>query len=79
MNPRTGTQRAVRRGELPDKATSYAYDEVVGFVLLMRALVGYPLDDAHLRHLIDAIVLPALRAVARPGAWAGAVRGPSTV
>jgi AcrR family transcriptional regulator len=59
-------QRAIGRGELPETATSYAYDEVVGSVLIVRALTGYPLDDEYLAHLMDAIVLPALRTSAAP-------------
>lgn len=59
-------RRAIRRGELPETATTYPYDELVGSVLIVRALVGYPMDDAYLTHLIDAIVLPALRTTAEP-------------
>ncbi len=55
---------AVRRGELSETARTYPYDEVVGSVLIVRALVGYPMDETYLTHLIDAIVLPALRSVA---------------
>lgn len=59
-------RRAIGRGELPETATTYPYDELVGSVLIVRALVGYPMDDTYLAHLIDAIVLPALRAAAAP-------------
>lgn len=54
-------QRAIARGELPVEATSYAFDEVAGSVLIVRALVGAPMDDDYLAHLIDTILLPALR------------------
>lgn len=54
-------QRAIERGELPQGVTTYAFDEVAGSVLIVRALVGAPMDDAYLEHLIDTILLPALR------------------
>lgn len=59
-------RRAIGRGELPATAARYPYDELVGSVLIVRALVGFPMDDAYLAHLIDAIVLPALRTTAGP-------------
>lgn len=64
--PAAVLDRAVARGELPDGAVSYPYDEVVGSVLILRALMGYPMDEAYLTHLIDAIVLPTLRTATGP-------------
>ena len=54
-------QRAVDRGELPGTATSYPYDEVAGSTLVLRRLLGYPMDEPYLEHLVDTILLPALR------------------
>lgn len=54
-------RRAVTRGELPPGATSYPFDEIAGAALVLRALTGAPVDDAYRAHLVDAILLPALR------------------
>lgn len=54
-------QRAVDRGELPDGARAYPFDEVAGSVLVLRALTGAPIEEAHLAHLVDTVLLPALR------------------
>lgn len=59
--PEAVLRRAVDRGEVPASATPYPYDEVVGSTLILRALIGYPMDEPYLIHLVDAIVLPALR------------------
>ncbi|MDT0164898.1 TetR/AcrR family transcriptional regulator [Actinotalea sp. AC32] len=53
-------RRAVARGELPATATAYAFDEVAGSALVLRALTGAPADDPYLEHLVDAVLLPAL-------------------
>ena len=41
-------RRAIGRGDLPETATTYPYDELVGSVLIVRALVDYPMDDTYL-------------------------------
>lgn len=63
--PRSVLEAAVQRGELPDHAQSFAYDEVAGSVLLLRRLNGLTLDEAYLQHLVDAILIPALAAPCR--------------
>jgi AcrR family transcriptional regulator len=63
--PQSVLEAAVRRGELPDNAQSFAYDEVAGSVLLLRRLNGLTLDEAYLQHLVDAILIPALAAPCR--------------
>lgn len=55
---------AIARGELPCDADTFAYEEVVGTVLLLRRANGLTLDDAYLAALVDGIVLPALIASA---------------
>ena len=59
--PEAVLRRAVDRGEVPESATTYPYDEVAGSTLIIRALIGYPLDEPYLNHLVDTILLPALR------------------
>lgn len=56
---------AVRRGELPEGVDPFAFEEVTGSVLLLRRLNGLETDDAYLEALVDAILIPALRAVPR--------------
>lgn len=53
---------AVRRGELPAGVDPFAFEEVVGSVLLLRRLNGLGTDDAYLAALVDSILLPALQA-----------------
>lgn len=59
---------AVRRGELPDDVDPFPFEEVAGAVLLLRRLTGLDTGPAYLEALVDAILVPALRAapVARP-------------
>lgn len=52
---------AVRRGELPAGVDPFPYEEVTGSVLLLRRLNGLPADDRYLAHLVDHVLLPALR------------------
>jgi len=71
-------ERAVARGELPDGARPYVFDEVAGSVLVMRALTGAPVLTAHLEHLVDTVLVPALHRSAQtpepptPALFAGA-------
>jgi AcrR family transcriptional regulator len=54
--------RAVARGEVPATADHLLLAEISSAVLLSRLLVtGEPLDDAFIRHLVDAVLLPLLR------------------
>jgi AcrR family transcriptional regulator len=53
---------AVERGELPSSADPFAYEEVAGATLLLRRLNGLDTDRAHREALVDAVLLPALRA-----------------
>ena len=53
---------AVGRGDLPEGADPFPYEEVVGSVILLRRLNGLELDDRYLETLIDSVVIPALRA-----------------
>jgi AcrR family transcriptional regulator len=67
--PQTVIDAAVRRGELPEGADPFAFEEVTGAVLLLRRLNGLTVDDAYLEALVDSILIPALRAsVPVPGA-----------
>lgn len=61
-------RNAVDRGELPCGASPFAYEEVTGSVLVLRAMNGLPLDEDYLRQLIDTVLLPALaRPATQPG------------
>lgn len=55
---------AVRRGELPEGADPFPYEEVTGSVLLLRRLNDLDTGDAYLEALVDTVLLPALRASA---------------
>ena len=58
---------AVRRGELPAGAQPFPFEEVAGATLLLRRLNGLDTGDAYLEHLVDVVLVPALRAsAARP-------------
>ena len=59
---------AVARGELPAGASAFAYEEVVGAVVLLRRANGLALDDAYLAALVDGIVIPALNTPTEPTA-----------
>jgi AcrR family transcriptional regulator len=54
--------RAIARGDIPADADTALLAEISSAVLLSRLLVtGEPLDDAFVQHLVDAVLLPALR------------------
>ncbi len=54
--------RAVARGDVPATADAALLAEICSAVLFSRLLVtGQPLDDAFTRHLVDAVLLPALQ------------------
>ena len=54
-------QRAIDRGELPEHADPFVYEEVVGAVLLIRKLNALTADTGYRQLLVDAVLLPALR------------------
>jgi AcrR family transcriptional regulator len=58
---------AIARGELPKEVDPFPFEEVVGAALLLRRVNGLAADEEYLAALIDAIVLPALRATATSG------------
>jgi len=58
--PASVMQAAIGRGELSATAEPFAYEEVVGSVVLLRRLKGLTLNDAYLAALVDAVLIPAL-------------------
>jgi len=55
---------AVARGELPEGVSPFAFEEVVGAVLLLRRANGLLVDEEYLSALIDTVIVPALAASA---------------
>jgi AcrR family transcriptional regulator len=54
--------RAITRGEIPADTDTGLLAEISSAVLFSRQLVtGEPLDDDFIQHLVDAVLLPALR------------------
>ncbi|MFF3572906.1 TetR/AcrR family transcriptional regulator [Nocardia jiangxiensis] len=64
--PATVIAAAIARGELPPGTQPFPYEEITGSVLLVRRLNGLPAGPEYLAHLVDAILIPALRASVRP-------------
>ena len=60
--PESVLRSAIGRGELPADTNPFAYEEIAGSVLLLRRLNGLPTDADYLAHLVDTILIPALRA-----------------
>lgn len=60
--PASVLSAAIRRGELPAGAQPFPYEEITGSVLLLRRLNGLPTGPEYLTHLVDNILIPALRA-----------------
>ena len=58
----TVLERARARGELPPHAGHWVLDEVAGAVVFTRFLLGEPVDDAFIDHVVDDILDPLLRA-----------------
>ncbi len=55
--------RAIARGEIPPGANPGLVTEIVSALLMTRLLVmGQPLDDDYVAHVVDDILLPTLRA-----------------
>lgn len=57
-------EAAVARGELPVNVDPFAFEEVVGAVLLLRRVNGLASDEQYLAALIDTVVIPALKSSA---------------
>ncbi|MER7132670.1 TetR/AcrR family transcriptional regulator [Streptosporangium saharense] len=55
---------AITRGELPDGADPFAFEEVVGAALLLRRVNDLAVDEEYLSALVDTVVIPALKASA---------------
>jgi AcrR family transcriptional regulator len=60
--PENVIRAAIERGELPDGADPFPYEEVGGAALLVRKLNGLTTDAAYRELLVDSVLLPALRA-----------------
>ncbi|GAA2274501.1 TetR/AcrR family transcriptional regulator [Nonomuraea roseoviolacea subsp. roseoviolacea] len=60
--PRQVIDAAIARGELPDGADPFAFEEVVGAALLLRRVNDLAVDEEYLSALVDTIVIPALKA-----------------
>lgn len=58
--PQSVIDAAVARGELPAGASPFAFEEVVGSVLLLRRTNGLQADDNYLAALVDTVIIPAL-------------------
>ena len=59
--PEDVMRAAIKRGELPEKADPFAYEEAAGATLLVRKLNGLTTDAAYRELLADTVLLPALR------------------
>nr|MDT0666055.1 hypothetical protein [Micromonospora sp. DSM 115978] len=59
--PANVMRAAIERGELPEHADPFAYEEVGGAALLVRKLNGLTTDASYRELLVDSILLPALR------------------
>lgn len=68
---------AIERGELPDDADPFAYEEVAGAALLVRKLNGLITDAPYRELLVDSVLLPALRS-SRPTPQRGIFSGSPT-
>lgn len=62
--PQAVIDAAVERGELPAGASPFAFEEIVGAVLLLRRANGLVMDDDYLAALVDTVIIPALAASA---------------
>lgn len=60
--PQPVIDAAEARGELPAGVDPFAYEEVVGAVLLLRRANGLAITDDYVQSLVDAVIIPALTA-----------------
>jgi AcrR family transcriptional regulator len=57
---RTAFERAKRRGEIdPDVDIELLFDVLPGMVVNRRLVLGKPVDQSYIAHVIDDVVLPA--------------------
>jgi AcrR family transcriptional regulator len=75
--PGNVTAAAIRRGELPEHADPFPYEEVAGAALLVRKLNGLTTDASYREALVDGVLLPALRN-SRPASQRGIFSGSPT-
>jgi AcrR family transcriptional regulator len=59
--PVSVVEHAIARGDLPEGADPGLFDEIVPAVAVMRVLAGQHLDDAFIDHVVDDLLIPALR------------------
>jgi AcrR family transcriptional regulator len=59
--PENVMRAGIERGELPENADPFAYEEVAGAALLVRKLNALTTDASYRELLVDSILLPALR------------------
>lgn len=57
----TVRQAAIARGELPESADPFAYEEIAAATLIIRKLNGLSTDATYRAALVDAVLVPALR------------------
>ncbi|WP_431784082.1 TetR/AcrR family transcriptional regulator [Streptomyces chumphonensis] len=81
--PQPVIDAAITRGELPAGARPFAFEEIVGAVLLLRRVNGLAVDDDYLAVLVDTVIIPALVASAGTtdlpaGIFSGRLRARST-
>lgn len=62
--PQSVIDAAVARAELPPDVQPFAYEEVVGSVLLLRRANGLAITDEYLQSLVETVIIPALVASA---------------
>ncbi|MEU2039482.1 TetR/AcrR family transcriptional regulator [Nocardia niwae] len=60
--PASVIESAILRDELPADVDPFPFEEVAGAVLLLRRLNGLETGDDYLGSLVDAVLIPALRA-----------------
>jgi AcrR family transcriptional regulator len=75
--PECVLRAAVGRGELPENADPFAYEEVAGAVLLVRKLNGLTTDARYRELLVDTVLIPALQS-GRPASQRGIFSGAPT-
>ena len=76
---RTLVARAVARGELPAGTDPLLLHEVAGALWFHRVLVvGGPVDDAFVCHVVDDVLIPLLTAGAHPPGRADLTDSPET-
>ncbi|MGE3413605.1 MAG: TetR/AcrR family transcriptional regulator [Dehalococcoidia bacterium] len=59
--PTSVIEAAVARGELPEAADPFAYEETAAAVLLIRKLNGLVSDRGYREALVDSVLIPALK------------------